>query len=72
MKQRVRLALTMYSYVPLVLLDEPTSNLDPEGKIWYKNLIEHTLRQRSILVASNFYADEYYFAKEEIALHKFR
>jgi ABC-type multidrug transport system ATPase subunit len=72
MKQRVRLALTIFSDVPLLLLDEPTSNLDPEGKGWYRKLIESFLGQRSAIVASNYFEEEYFFAKNEIALRDFQ
>jgi ABC-type multidrug transport system ATPase subunit len=72
MKQRVRLALTIFSNVPLLLLDEPTSNLDPEGKLWYRKLVEAHLGNRSAIVASNFFEDEYFFAEDEIALRDFQ
>lgn len=72
MKQRVRLALAIFSDVPLLLLDEPTSNLDPDGKLWYRKLIETHLGKRSAIVASNYFAEEYFFAENEIALRDFQ
>src|SRR5690606_8438251 len=39
MKQRVKLALAFCSDTPVLLLDEPTSNLDTEGIAWYHTLI---------------------------------
>ena len=36
MKQRVKLAQAIFSDVPVVLLDEPTTNLDEEGILLYK------------------------------------
>ena len=40
MKQRLRLALALASDVDLILLDEPTSNLDPQGIQWFQQLIK--------------------------------
>ena len=72
MKQRVRLALALLADVPIVLLDEPTSNLDPEGKKWYRNLIEEYIQDRTLIVASNFLEEEYFFATEQISLASFQ
>jgi len=72
MKQRVRLALAVLADVPLLLLDEPTSNLDPQGKSWYTSLIKEFLGNRSVLVASNHLPQEYDFTNAEIDLHEYR
>ena len=40
MKQRLKLALAFCSDTPMLMLDEPTSNLDTQGIDWYLNLIE--------------------------------
>jgi ABC-type multidrug transport system ATPase subunit len=72
MKQRVRLALSIFTDVPLLLLDEPNSNLDPDGKLWYRDLMTTYLGNRSAIVASNFYKEEYFFADAEIALRDFQ
>lgn len=53
MKQRVKLALACCSDVPLVLLDEPTSNLDQQGIDWYLNLVTETRGARLVIVCSN-------------------
>lgn len=68
MKQRVRLLLAFFTQSDLLLLDEPTSNLDAAGKQWYKNLIEKYTGNRLIVVASNHLAEEYDFCKEVIEL----
>jgi ABC-type multidrug transport system ATPase subunit len=53
MKQRVKLAQAFYSNVPVVLLDEPTTNLDAAGITLYKNLFTQLQAGRLFIVASN-------------------
>lgn len=68
MKQRVRLLLAFFTQSDLLLLDEPTSNLDAAGKQWYQSLISRYTNNRLIIVASNHLAEEYDFCKEVIEL----
>lgn len=63
MKQRVKLGLAVLSDCPLLLLDEPTTNLDQQGIDWYKNLIETYQNGRTIVIASN-QAHEYDFCNK--------
>lgn len=53
MKQRLKLALTICSQVPVLLLDEPATNLDTQGVAWYKNLISDYAADRLVIIASN-------------------
>ena len=53
MKQRVKLALTVCSDTPVLLLDEPATNLDLQGIEWYKNLIAEYASDRLVVIASN-------------------
>lgn len=54
MKQKIKLALAMYSHAPALLLDEPTTNFDKANTQWYIQLLE---KQRAagklIIVCSN-------------------
>ena len=59
MKQRVKLCMAILSNTPLLLLDEPTSNLDPKGKLWYKSLLNEYSQDKTVIVASNFLEEEY-------------
>lgn len=59
MKQRVKLCLAIFSNVPLLLLDEPTSNLDPKGKAWYKEILNKHAQDKTVIVASNFLEEEF-------------
>ncbi|MGB6047366.1 MAG: ATP-binding cassette domain-containing protein [Flavobacteriales bacterium] len=58
MKQRLKLALAILSDTPLLLLDEPATNLDAEGITWFRTLLMAHLDQRTLLVASNRQAEE--------------
>lgn len=53
MKQRVKLALAICSDTPVLLLDEPATNLDVQGVEWYKNLIREYAEDRLVVIASN-------------------
>jgi ABC-type multidrug transport system ATPase subunit len=53
MKQRVRLALAILCNSPLLLLDEPTSNLDKKSIDWYQNLVDQHSKQRMIIAPTN-------------------
>jgi ABC-type multidrug transport system ATPase subunit len=53
MKQRVKLAQAIFSATPILLLDEPCSNLDSTGIELYHSLIENYCKERLIIVCSN-------------------
>lgn len=53
MKQRVKLALAICCNTPVLLLDEPATNLDVQGVEWYKNLISQFAENRLVVIASN-------------------
>lgn len=53
MKQRMKLGLAFFSDAPIVLLDEPTTNLDSTGISWYQNLVNGESDQRLVIICSN-------------------
>jgi ABC-type multidrug transport system ATPase subunit len=53
MKQRAKLGQAFFSNVPVVLLDEPTSNFDTQGINLYHNLLDEMSRERLIIICSN-------------------
>jgi ABC-type multidrug transport system ATPase subunit len=53
MKQRVKLAQAIFSDVPLLLLDEPCTNLDASGYALYHSLIKNYCMNKLIVVSSN-------------------
>ena len=70
MLQRVRLLLAIASSRTLLLLDEPTSNLDKEGIQFYHQLIQEFAIGKTIIVASNYVEREYAFCDSELILEK--
>jgi ABC-type multidrug transport system ATPase subunit len=64
MKQRVKLALSIFSESPLLLLDEPCSHLDKKGIEWYqKTLAANTsptsyFEDRIVIITSNHVNEE--------------
>ena len=67
MRQRLRLALALLSNARLVLLEEPTANLDRDDVAGYLDLVARTCTpERLVLVGSNV-AEEYAFCSR--ALH---
>ena len=65
MKQRVKLAQAVFSDVPVILLDEPCTNLDDTGVALYKKLIEDYCEKRMVIVSSNDH-HEYDFCNNRI------
>lgn len=53
MKQRVKMAQAFFSDTPVILLDEPTTNLDKQGIALYHHLIKTLCNKRLVLICSN-------------------
>lgn len=53
MKQRVKLAQAFFSNTPILLLDEPCSNLDETGIKLYQSFLSEFSPNRLVLIASN-------------------
>ena len=70
MLQRVRLLLAVANDRPLLLLDEPLSNLDAEGVQFYTELISSFALSKTIIVGSNYQKDEYSYCTDELLLEK--
>lgn len=51
--QRLKVGLMIVTESPVLLLDEPTSYLDLNGKQWYHQLLEKYRPGRLVIVASN-------------------
>ena len=72
MKQRMKLTLSMLADCPLLLLDEPCSNLDKRATEWYSRIISTYCSQKTIVVCSNDQQDEFSFCNEIIDIEKFK
>jgi ABC-type multidrug transport system ATPase subunit len=80
MKQRLKLVLAICADTPILLLDEPTTNLDAQGVAWYQQLIaENTTNfaqntegpTRLVIVASNIEHD-YHFCSKRINILEYK
>lgn len=71
MKQRLKLTLAILSNVPVILLDEPTTNLDREGVQWYQNLVKQYAGARLLIIGSNL-EREYDFCDQLIDVMSFK
>lgn len=71
MKQRLKLAQAFFSDTPVLLLDEPTTNLDEDGIALYHRLISGHTDGRLVIVSSND-RQEYSFCDEVIAIGAYK
>jgi len=53
MKQRLKLIQCFLSDAPVLLLDEPCTNLDKEGIALYRSLLEQYSTKRLVIISSN-------------------
>jgi ABC-type multidrug transport system ATPase subunit len=71
MKQRVKLAQAILSDVPVVLLDEPCTNLDADGISLYHKLINENCSNRLVIVSSNDEV-EYKFCNHKLSIMDYK
>ena len=71
MKQRMKFIFALMHSPKLILLDEPTSNLDDEGKESVYKIIEDEGGKNIIIVASNEKSD-LQFCKEKLKLEDYK
>jgi len=67
MKQRLKLALAFCADTPMLMLDEPTSNLDTQGVDWYLSLVQQFAEGRLTIVCSN-QEHEYGFCNHRLSI----
>jgi len=53
MKQRLKIGMAILSDTPLLLLDEPLSNLDKDGGSWFSEMIKLYRNNKTLIIASN-------------------
>ena len=71
MKQRFKLALAFFSKTPILLLDEPTTNLDEDGIALYHQLIKNYTTNKLVIVCSND-KQEYSFCEEVLEMGRYK
>ncbi|CAN5800227.1 heme ABC exporter ATP-binding protein CcmA [soil metagenome] len=71
MKQRVKLAQAIFTKTAVVMLDEPTSNLDIDGIALYNRLITDFCSQRLLIICSNDEA-EIQMCKNRLAVNEYK
>lgn len=71
MRQRARLAQAIFSDTPVVLLDEPCTNLDSEGIALYRQLIRDYCHGRMVIVSSND-LQEYDFCEKTLSITDYK
>ena len=71
MKQRVRLAQALFSETPVILLDEPCTNLDAEGIALYRQLMAEHAAERMVIISSND-PQEYDFCEAQIDIKQYK
>lgn len=67
MKQRLKLGLAIFSQNDILLLDEPTANMDAPNAAWYAETLPTLLPNRLVIVFSNDPA-EYAFCNQVLHL----
>ena len=71
MKQKLKLALAMYSNAKIVFLDEPTSNLDKKNSEWYLKEVSKIIDKKALVIASN-QESEYHFCSQIIDIQNLK
>jgi ABC-type multidrug transport system ATPase subunit len=72
MKQRLKLVLAICSDSPILLLDEPTTNLDAQGVAWYKTLLQQYVSNRLLIIATNVPEDYEFICDKQINIFDYK
>ena len=71
MRQRVKLGLAILADCPVLLLDEPCSNLDTNAIAWYQNMIAEFAKNKTVVVCSNAVKEEYLYCTNKIEIENY-
>jgi ABC-type multidrug transport system ATPase subunit len=72
MKQRVKLGLAILADCPVLLLDEPCTNLDAASISWYLDTVKQFALHKTILVCSNAVKEEYAFCDQQLEIENYK
>jgi len=71
MKQRLKLALAFCADTAMLMLDEPTANLDAQGIEWYLHLVKEFTGDRLLVICSN-QEHEYSFCRHQLHITDYK
>jgi ABC-type multidrug transport system ATPase subunit len=71
MKQRVKLGLAFWSDCEILMLDEPTSNLDSKATDWYLRNVQTYSQNRLLMLCSN-QPSEYEFCRNILNIQNYK
>ena len=72
MKQRLKLTLAIMADCPVLMLDEPCSNLDAKAIDWYHMMLATYAKNKLIIVCSNHLHYEYALCTTQINTEAFK
>lgn len=73
MRQRLNLATALLGDPPVLILDEPTNGLDPEGIAWLRGLLRDLAAEgRTVLVASHVLSEAERLVDDVVVMHRGR
>jgi ABC-type multidrug transport system ATPase subunit len=70
MKQRVGIAQALLNDPQLLIVDEPTVGLDPEGRIQFRNLLSDLSGERIVILSTHIVSDVEAAATEIVLINK--
>lgn len=72
MKQRLKLALAICAESPILLLDEPTTNLDVQGAAWYRDLLSRFGNNKLCIIATNVEEDYAFYCNQQLSIFDYK
>ena len=72
MKQRLKLSLAIMSNSSYLFLDEPLTNLDAQGTVWYQSLMTEYTGNRIVIIGSNSMKDEIFLCRKNIDIEEWK
>jgi ABC-type multidrug transport system ATPase subunit len=72
MKQRVKILLAVLSDSPLIMLDEPCTNMDHISIQWFHQLIKIHLNNRLLIISSNKKEEEMILCNNQIMMEDYK